>query len=402
MVRQAIIKHFNKRNTNTPLDKILKVRFYPRAARKKKQIIRKIYCTIRINKEKSKDFSTDVSVDIRTWTQKSQSSTDKEVNTALESLKDGFMFIIKEMRFKNELLTLENFFSKFKTVGILELGELLLEKKIAQKRAKSTLINNTGGLNNLRKFIEQKKKDDLAATSFTSKVASEYYRFLLKRYCHNTAVTNIRFVKEALSHGVSPLEKIEVNPLSDYKLIFDSKFVPKHLSSSDLLSIENGGFENSILQEVADCFLFQCYTGMAYIECMNFEAKKDIQTDENGRKWVLIQRQKVDSSYCRIPLLRKAQNILLKYNNELPIPSGTYYNKILKLIQAKCEINSVKSLSSHVARKTCVVMLLDIGVKLEIISEWLGNSTETIKKYYGRVGTRHIAREVERVSLEWN
>ena len=55
-------------------------------------------------------------------------------------------------------------------------------------------------------------------------------------------------------------------------LLLNLHFEAKHLSREDLFKLEKSTFKEKGLNKVLDCFLFQCYTGMAFIELTNFDA----------------------------------------------------------------------------------------------------------------------------------
>jgi hypothetical protein len=58
-------------------------------------------------------------------------------------------------------------------------------------------------------------------------------------------------------------------------------------------SLEHYTFQSEILNKVKDCYLFCCYTGLAYKEM--FELKKqDLITKTDGTIWIYKKREKKD------------------------------------------------------------------------------------------------------------
>ena len=67
-------------------------------------------------------------------------------------------------------------------------------------------------------------------------------------------------------------------------------------------------FATKRLEEVRDVFLFQIFTGLAYIDAANL-TEDNIIEDESRQKWIKLYRQK-SSIQANIPLLEVPQMIL--------------------------------------------------------------------------------------------
>ncbi|TCN57656.1 site-specific integrase [Flavobacterium circumlabens] len=72
--------------------------------------------------------------------------------------------------------------------------------------------------------------------------------------------------------------------------------------------MERREFSTDILNTVRDIFIFQYYTGLAYIDAFQLQ-KADIKDDVEGNQWILSEKQKTNST-ARISLLPKAIKIL--------------------------------------------------------------------------------------------
>src|SRR5690606_31327561 len=128
------------------------------------------------------------------------------------------------------------------------------------------------------------------------------------------------------------------------------------LSKEKLSILENKEFVNERLATVRDVFVFQYYTGLAYIDVFHLK-KSHITMDEEGNLWIRINRQKTDANIT-IPLLPKAIEIIEKYKEHpasigkdivLPIRSNQKMNEYLKEIASLCKISE---LNIHKARRT--------------------------------------------------
>src|SRR5690606_22473973 len=129
------------------------------------------------------------------------------------------------------------------------------------------------------------------------------------------------------------------------------------LSSHELSTLENKKFDSERLSEVRDIFVFQCYTGLAYIDVKQFK-KEELKIGIDGKQWIISERQKTGSS-TTIPLLGKAIEILERYKEHplckannvlLPVKSNQKMNEYLKEMATLCGIND--NLTTHKARRT--------------------------------------------------
>ncbi len=149
------------------------------------------------------------------------------------------------------------------------------------------------------------------------------------------------------------------------------------------------------LQRVADAFLLQCYTGLAYADLAQLDAYHLQQYGDNG-KWINITRKKVEGAECTIPVIQKAWSILKKYDFKIPLLTNQKYNEALKKI-AK-EVGIKKNLTTHVGRKTFGTLLLNKDVPIETVSTLLGHSNIKItQKHYAKVLHMKIAKDIRLV-----
>jgi integrase len=103
--------------------------------------------------------------------------------------------------------------------------------------------------------------------------------------------------------------------------------------------LEKHKFSTARLGVVRDVLVFQCYTGLAYIDVFNLK-QSDIKEGIDGEQWILTERQKTGSP-INIPLLPKAAEIVERYKNHpvcmernsvLPVSSNQKMNEYLKEI----------------------------------------------------------------------
>lgn len=170
----------------------------------------------------------------------------------------------------------------------------------------------------------------------------------------------------------------------------------EHLSDAEICALEEKELPIRRLSQVRDVFLFQCYTGMAYADLARFEVSWIINA--HGRDWIEYERQKEERALARVPVTEKARALLEKYGYKLPVLTNQKYNAYLKEIQHICGIET--RLTTHVARRTCGMYLLNLGMSLETVAAVLGHkSVKTTERYYARVLKKRIFEEFERLGL---
>lgn len=89
---------------------------------------------------------------------------------------------------------------------------------------------------------------------------------ILNDYIKFNSLTSIRFKR-------GPRKKIE------------------YLQPEEVKQISSHKFASSRLQQVADLFVLQCYTGFSYADLAGFYPGH-LESDENGREWIIKPRVK--------------------------------------------------------------------------------------------------------------
>lgn len=165
---------------------------------------------------------------------------------------------------------------------------------------------------------------------------------------------------------------------------------PVFLSTNELSGIMQHRFASERLQQVADLFIFQCHTGLAYCDLFRFSVADHIQDG-----FIEMPRQKT-GEVALVPLLQPSINILAKYAHVLPVISLSKYNAYLKEV---AEITGIKKrLTTHVGRKTCGNILLNLGMSIESVARILGhNDIRTTQAIYTKVGRSRIQFEMQTI-----
>lgn len=254
----------------------------------------------------------------------------------------------------------------------------------------------------VEQFIKLKYKvDDSEFRQLNYEFIKDYDFFLRTiRNCQNNSTVKYianfkKIIYRAISKGI-----ITSDPFKAFK---NPKVAVKKtpLSSHELSTLENKKFDSERLSEVRDIFVFQCYTGLAYIDVKQFK-KEELKIGIDGKQWIISERQKTGSS-TTIPLLGKAIEILERYKEHplckannvlLPVKSNQKMNEYLKEMATLCGIND--NLTTHKARRTFgSTVTLNNGVPMHVVKEMLGHHSIKQTEEYALTEQSTISREMQ-------
>jgi len=196
-----------------------------------------------------------------------------------------------------------------------------------------------------------------------------------------------RVIREAQKRKIC-----EYNPYDDFEVRRGKSKTPIYLTEKEISQIVNYVPTNEKLQHTKDLFIFQIFTGMAYIDMANFNT--DYISEISGKKVIRSNRQKTDESFVSL-LLPQAEKIIEKYNNKLPIISNQKYNDYLKLLAAGAEIN--KNLTSHTARHTFATYLLNHDVPIESVSRAMGHASIKMTQHYAKMLGKKVVNDMAKL-----
>jgi integrase len=174
--------------------------------------------------------------------------------------------------------------------------------------------------------------------------------------------------------------RIDKNPFENIR-IKRGEVVITPLTREEMMRIANRDFKIKRLNQVRDVFIFACNTALSYSDMASVK-KEDIQTTDNGVKYLKKQRIKTGITYI-VPLSDVAIGLLEKYDYKLPIISNQRYNSYLQEIADLCGID--KKLTSHIARHTAATLLLNSGVSIEVVAKILGHSNTKMTQHYAKL-----------------
>lgn len=343
-----------------------------------------LYCRVKVNGTTA-EFSTKEKVEPLSFNQTSQRFIGKNERVRfLNSLLESISYKIKTTAIHHDdELTAKQLIEtatkpKKEKHSLIEIIELYIKDlEQSENFAFGTIRNHRIKLANLLEY-SQISKQTFTALSFDP-VEAERFRewFIRKNRTTNvtTATRNVLFFKNACSWAVKK-GMIKHFALLAYKGEKDGIKAPIYLDGSEFIKIRNHRFQSSMLQRACDLLIFQCVTGLSYGDIWS-----NLEPVERNGQFVLIGSRAKNGQSFFIPFSAIAEELLEKYDWQLPRFSNAVYNRCLKEIASMLAIN--KRISSHTGRKTFATLQDSAGWSRESIAMMLGHkSVKTTELYY--------------------
>ncbi|BAP31101.1 phage integrase [Chryseobacterium sp. StRB126] len=394
--------------------------FFLKSSNVKNKTIRHVYLRITVDGV-PKETSTKRKWNVNRWDQKEGKATGtkedaKALNFFLESL------TTKVNNHKTDLLNsgipitsidLINFVNgKYKPRNKIleefqEHNDEIAALVITEEYAKGTHDRYITARSHVQEFIKYKyDKEDLEFSALNYSFVKDYDLYLktVRKCSNNTSLKYISNFKKIVLRAVAK-EIISKDP---FKLFVSkkTKIKKKPLTKPELKRIEEKVFSSERLTVVRDIFVFQCYTGLSYIDAYQLRWE-DIKEADDGSMWIMSSRQKSKSD-TDIPLLPKALEIIAKYKDDplckkrgtvLPGRSNQKMNEYLKEIAVLCEVFTV--LNTHKARRTFAsTVTLNNGVSIHVVKEMLGHYSVKQTEDYAITEQATIAREMKELEMK--
>ena len=364
-----------------------------------------LYCRITL-KGKRYQFSTKIFVDDKFWRPKRQllvgSPLRNEINQLLRDLRNSLLNSFFELKRSDRPFSAKDVYQfevGQKELSLLEIYAHFLSER--EKLSGHTFSKNThktikNGYSFLSKTLQALDMESILICDFSPKVARIVYQEGIKLgYAKSTMYKYMQLIKQIFRYAVSE-DYTRTNPLQYFKL---ERATPKieFLNSSELKKLSQLKDVETNLAKIRDCFLFSCYTGLAYNEAKSFRhTHLELEKDE---MWIKVYRKKTGKTYS-IPVLPEAKKIIEKYRSlgRLPLISNQKFNKYLKDVTHLAGIN--KRCTHHMARKTfATTILLSNGVPMEIVSKLLGHSNINItSSTYASVDKSLISKHIKQLN----
>lgn len=393
---------------------IIRILFILSKSRLNKQGKSVIKCRITFKKQR-REFSIGISVDPTNWKSKQQlvepPVPDVElINTHISLIKTNLSQAFLFLQVKGTEFDVDDIYKQYKgetpkkEFGVIEVYNLHSDriKKLVDIEIKEvTYSKYIESGRHLQSFIKHKfKSNDVKLKALRSSFLEHYEYFLKteKKFQQSTLNKAIQRFRKVIKYAISE-DYLDKDPFMIYK----AKRVKKEilfLSPEQLKNLEESNFKIKRIQQIKDMFVFCCYTGLGFTEMKQLKTQ-DITIEFDGELWLNVRRAKTSRSY-KVPLLPKALEIRVKYNDEhsehvFPSISNPNFNAYLKEIADVVGIEF--NLTHHIARKTFAsTVLLYNNVPIEVVSKLLGHSKiQTTQDSYSKVVEKRISLEMEKL-----
>ncbi|ATL75934.1 recombinase [Chryseobacterium piperi] len=387
--------------------------FFLKSPKKKSDTVRYVYLRVTVDGT-PKETSTKRRWDIQRWDQKLERATGtkedaKAINFFLESL------VTKISNYKTELINASQTITAAKIIDFVK-GNNVAKAKVLEEFqkhndemdalvpkefAKGTHTRFVTARSHVQEFIRFKyHREDLEFRELNYEFIKDYEFYLktVRNCANNTTLKYISNLKKIVLRAIAK-EIISKDPFVLFKGK-KTKIKKKPLTKAELYRLENKQFSTERLSIVRDISVFQCYTGLAYIDV--YQLKKEvIQEGDDGRLWIMSSRQKTKST-TNIPLLPEALKIIEKYKDHptcisrgsvLPVKSNQKMNEYLKEIAILCKISG--TLNTHRFRRTFAsTVTLSNGVPIHVVKEMLGHHSVTQTEDYAITEQETISKEM--------
>ncbi len=361
------------------------------------------------------------SIDPRLWSAEKNgavgiSTVAKDMNWYIEDITFRLKKIAQEfskeekeitaLTIKKALLGIDD--DEIKVLQLFQEHNERMTKLVGKDYTGSTLQRYKTCKMHVQDFIRYKyQKEDIPVKKLDFSFMTDFLFYLktIRNQGHNTAIQYIKNFKKIV-HLAMANGQLRIDPFINFKM--SQKRIDKgFLTQDELQRVLNEDLEIDRLVFVRDCFIFGCFTGLAYSDLKTL-APKNIMVGTDGKLWITIRRKKTDK-VCNVPLLPAALQILEKYadhpyclkrNVLLPVFSNQKLNGYLKEIATICKIN--KELTSHMARHTfATTVTLNNGIPIESVSKMLGHSSIKMTQNYARLLDNKVGRDMDTIAARY-
>lgn len=204
------------------------------------------------------------------------------------------------------------------------------------------------------------------------------------------ASRHIEHCQGAFDYAVM-MEYYTHNPIDVIKCQRDHMGQPVALNEIEIAKIFKADFSSAKWKLVKDLFLFQCFTGLNYMDLWLYQI-----TEEDGIKWITspLGRGKNNKPYS-VQVNEHSARIHEKHKGDFPHITNQGMNGILKKIAFSLNID--KELSTSVGRKTYATLRYNQGMSVDGIADELGNTPTVLNKHYLVRGKQRIRAEIQRL-----
>ena len=378
---------------------------------------RKIYGRIFYKRKKS-EFATNLWLEPEKWNHELQSAIKAPlIMKKLTNMRTEIDEVVDRLKYEKKHIDHKSISDYYLGRHLFDIGVVAYVRKVKEQKMKQVSLSKETPVKyeqlavKLEKYIRDtyrvtdvdiKKVDHSFIIGFDSHLCS----IITKQYKKPMSKTTINkthgFFRTVLNQAYDE-EYTRLKPYKRFKL----KKVPviiRYLTNVELSSVENLDLsEYPKLDRARDIFVFTVYTGLRYGD--NQRITTDNLKEVNGNLFYFLDAQEKTQNPVENPIYPKAKELIEKYNDSaerliekrlMPKMANPTMNKWLKVVAKKAGIK--QNLYHHMARHTCATtILLENGVSLEMVKEFLGHKNISSTMIYARVTNSSKIRSMERL-----
>ncbi|OZI08343.1 hypothetical protein BWI93_09755 [Siphonobacter sp. BAB-5385] len=299
-------------------------------------------------------------------------------------------------------LTLKKFFKKkgSDNLSVYHFIDVYLEHSAQMRDARHIAVKThetrEDKLNIFKRFMAAEKLSDLLVEEVKGHVLERFKNWMLLRgnklaYAQKCQQFVKTFLRWLWKNG-----HIENDPSAAYMINMPKTPLLEHLSKQELETLASTSFSPK-LQHTVDCYVFACYTGLAYVD-MTLLSQASIETVE-GREYLKGNRQKTGTSYY-VPLSKVAKQIIAKYGgvDKLPLKSNKEVNYMIKIAMEKIGVN--RRIWFHTGRKTFTHLMQNEHLMSdETTAAMLGHKSTKELKLYRNITKERVLKEAANLNF---
>lgn len=340
-------------------------------------------------------LSTNIKVNPENWDKKKCVITSKEPDFERKNKIIHFYIkkandIIDKYFFSNKTLTPDIFLKEFE----VQSGNFydFAHKEIDKMNiAKNTRIIYHAKIDRIEKF-----RPSLQFHEINESFIYNFRDFMLKQNHENTVKKNLQVFKEILTIAKNQ-NIIEKNPFDTIKIgVIKGNREPLTIEELGKLEIYYENTINFYEKHALRYFLCAAYTSLRISDIK--QISKDYFKIIEGTKFIVLYQKKTNN-IVHVPLIKKAENLLLNSKGNFIAfekISEQKINQRLKQIAEKCKIN--KPVHLHIGRHTFATICLNNGVPIEVVSKILGHTQIKTTETYAKVKNELIIKNLEKLN----
>jgi integrase/recombinase XerD len=172
------------------------------------------------------------------------------------------------------------------TKSLLALYEAFIVERgglVGVEIARATDMSHKTRCNRVTDYLQAHNLTSLRPEAFTINQADKMLHWLLKERNFKRASANkiVQGVSQVLSWAVRR-EFVDKNPIEHYEFKHQAAQPIKFLTVGELEAISSAELPTNTLGLVRDCFVFQCWTGLAYADLAALDVAKEYAAGATG------------------------------------------------------------------------------------------------------------------------